>query len=135
MARKRLLVAWAAMAIVPALVAAQGVGAPTIPVGSVSAKLGVKTTQSAPIELEPGHSVTTTLSDPKKLDPYIKGMHEGARVTISCVGPGRIRVEAEEMEPVEQHTTVTLHVADDGAITPATDRPASQPKPPAPPPV
>lgn len=130
MARRRLLVAWAAFAIVPALSLAQGFGAPTIPVGSVSAKLGVKTTQSAPLELDPGRSVTTTLSDPKKLEPYIKGMHEGARVTISCIGPGRIRVEAEEMEPVEQRTTVTLRVAEDGALTPAPEKPATPPKPP-----
>ena len=111
MARRRLLVAWAAFAIIPALSLAQSPGAPTIPVGSVSEKLGVKTTQGAPLELDPGRSVTTMLSDPKKLEPFIKGMHEGARVTISCLGPGRIRVEAEEMEPVEQHTTVTLRVA------------------------
>ena len=100
MAQRRLLLAWAALAMVPALSLAQIPGIALIPVGSVSEKLGVKTTPSAPLELEPGRSVTTTLSDPKKLDPYIKGMHEGARVTISCVGPGRIRVEAEEMEPV-----------------------------------
>jgi hypothetical protein len=130
MARRRLLVAWAAFAIVPALSFAQSFGAPTIAVGSVSEKLGVKASQSAPLELDPGRSVTTTLSDPKKLDPYIKGMHEGARVTISCVGPGRIRVEAEEMEPVEQRTTVTLRVAEDGVLTPASEKPATPPKPP-----
>lgn len=130
MARRRLLVAWAALAIVPAFSPAQSPGAPPIPVGSVSEKLGVKTSLSAPRELDPGRSVTTTLSDPKKLEPYIKGMHEGARVTISCVGPGRIRVEAEEMEPVEQHTTVTLHVDDDGKLSPAPERPAQPPKPP-----
>lgn len=130
MAQRRLLVAWAALAMVPALSLAQTPGAPPIPVGSVSEKLGVKTMPSAPLELDPGRSVTTTLSDPKKLEPYIKGMHEGARVTISCVGPGRIRVEAEEMEPVEHRTTVTLQVAEDGELKSAPERPTAPPKPP-----
>jgi hypothetical protein len=132
MARGRLLVAWAACAAVPALIFAQTPAAEPIPVVSVSAKLGVKTMVNAPHELDVGHSVTTMLADPKKLEPFIKGMHEGARVTISCVGPGRIRVEAEEEEPVEQRRTVTLHVGEDGSLTPAAERPPTPARPPTP---
>jgi hypothetical protein len=96
----------------------------------VSDKLGLKPNVNAPRELDVGRSVTATLADPKKLEPYIKGMHEGARVTISCIGLGRVRVEAEEMEPVEQRTTVTLHVGQDGSLTPAAERPPTPAKPP-----
>jgi hypothetical protein len=96
----------------------------------VSDKLGVKTMVNAPAELDPGRSITAMLAEPKKLEPFIKGMHEGARVTISCVGTGRIRVEAEEMEPVAQRTTVTLHVGQDGSLTPAAERPPAAARPP-----
>ena len=85
---------------------------------------------NAPRELDLGHSITTTLADPKKLTPYIKGMHEGARVTITCVGPNRLRVEAEEMEPVEQRTAVTLRVGEDGSLTPVSPAPPRPDKPP-----
>jgi hypothetical protein len=132
MARSRLLVAWAACAAFPALTFAQTPAVEPIPVVSVSDKLGVKTMVNAPHELDLGRSVTATLADPKKLEPFIKGMHEGARVTISCVGPGRIRVEAEEVEPVEQRSTVTLHVGADGSLTPAAERPPTPAKPPTP---
>jgi hypothetical protein len=137
MTRSRLMLAWAVCAMLPKLTSAQ---TPTplpppadpIPVASVSDKLGLKMNPSAARELDPGHSVTTMLAEPKKLEPFIKGMHEGARVTISCVGSGRIRVEAEEMEPIEHHTTVTLHVGQDGSLTPAAERPPAPAKPPTP---
>jgi len=127
--------AWAACALLPALSFAQTPLPPPadpIPVGSVSDKLGLKMSPTAPHELDPGHSATTMLAEPKKLEPFIKGMHEGARVTISCVGSGRIRVEAEEMEPVAQRATVTLHVGQDGSLTPAAERPPAPAKPPTP---
>jgi hypothetical protein len=129
------MVAWAVSAMLPAFSFAQTPVSPPadpIPVGHVSDKLGVKPMVNAPHELDPGNSVTTMLADPKKLEAFIKGMHEGARVTISCIGPGRIRVEAEEMEPVEQHGTVTLHVGQDGSLTPAAERPPTPVKPPTP---
>jgi len=138
MTRRRLMVAWAACAVLPTLAFAQTPSPSTsppadpIPVGAVSDKLGLKTSPNAPRELDPGHSVTTMLTEPKKLDSFIKGMHEGARVTISCIGTGRIRVEAEEMEPVEQRTTVTLHVGQDGSLTPAAERSPAPARPPTP---
>jgi hypothetical protein len=127
MARSRILVACVLWAAFPALSRAQQSSVDPVPVGNVADKLGVKTMVNAPRELDLGHSVTTTLSDPKKLVPYgIKNMHEGARVTITCVGPNRVRVEAEEMEPIEQRTTVTLKIGDDGSLTPL---PPPLPKP------
>jgi hypothetical protein len=102
-----------------------------IPVGNVAERLGVKLMPSAPTELDLGHSVTAMLADPGKIETVgIKGMHEGARVTITCVGPGRLRVEADEMVPVEQRKTITVRVDLDGTLTPTPDRP-----PPAKPPI
>jgi hypothetical protein len=128
MARSRILLACVLCAALPALAAAQ---ADPVPLGNVADKLGVKTMVNAPRELDLGRSVTTTLAEPKKLVAYgIKDMHEGARVTITCVGPNRVRVEAEEMEPVAQRTTVTLKVADDGSLTPVPPPAPKSDKPP-----
>ena len=131
MARKKLLLACVLCVAFPASTRGQQPAVDPVSVGTVAEKLGVKTTLSSPRELDFGHSVTTTLADPTKLVPYgIKGMHEGARVTITCVGPNRVRVEAEEMEPVEQRTTVTLRVGDDGTLTPVPPPPPKPEKPP-----
>jgi hypothetical protein len=118
-------------AALPGLTIAQQPDVDPVRVGTVADKLGAKVLPSAPRELELGHSATTTLAEPQKLSSYgIKGMHEGARVTITCVGPSRVRVEVDEMEPVAQRATVTLHVSTDGSLTPVADRP-----PPSKPPV
>jgi len=135
MTRRHLMAVWAAWGLLPTLAFAQTPTAPPadpIPVGTVNEKLGLKASPNSPRELDPGQSVTTMLAEPKKLEPFVKGMHEGARVTISCLGPGRIRVEAEEMEPVEKHTTTTLQVGQDGSVTPAAERPPTPVKPPTP---
>jgi len=111
-------------------VAAQGAADP-IPIGSIAEKLGVTLIPSSPKELELGHSATTMLAKPTKLVPYgISGMHEGARVTITCVGPNRVRVEADELEPVSHRASVTLQVSNEGELKVVADRPASAPKPP-----
>lgn len=132
MARTRLLLAWAAWVALPAAALAQRPEVDPLPVGTVAEKLGVKTMINSPRELDLGKSVTATLAEPKKLVSYgITGMHEGARVTITCVGPNRIRVEAEEMEPVEQRTTVTLRLGDDGSLTLVAPPPQPPRSPPA----
>ena len=131
MARSRILVACLLWAALPTLSLAQQPSVDPVPVDHVADKLGVKTMVNAPRELDLGRSVTTTLADPKKLVAYgIKNMHEGARVTITCVGPNRVRVEAEEMEPVEQRTTVTLKVGEDGTLTQLPPPPPKTEKPP-----
>ena len=131
MARTRLLLAWTVWVALPAAALAQRADVDPLPVGTVAEKLGVKTMVNSPRELDFGHSITATLAEPKKLVPYgITGMHEGARVTITCVGPNRVRVEAEEMEPVEQRTTVTLRLGNDGSLTPIAPPPQPPPKSP-----
>ena len=99
---------------------------------AVAQKLGLKTTPDAPRELELGRSATGMLADPQKLTPVlVKGFHEGARVTITCVGPARMRLEVEEMDAVDAGAVireiVTLHVSDDGTITKVPDRPSQKP--------
>jgi hypothetical protein len=126
-----LLGACAVCFAIPAALRAQQPNVDPIPVGNVAERLGVKLMPSAPTELDFGHSVTAMLAEPGKIEAVgIKGMHEGARVTITCVGPSRLRVEADEMTPVEQRKTITLRVDFDGTLTQMADRP-----PPAKPPV
>jgi hypothetical protein len=132
MARSRILLGACVLCVaLPHLTIAQQPDVDPVSVGAVADKLGVKVIPSAPRELEFGRSATTTLAEPQKIASYgIKGMHEGARVTITCVGPSRIRVEVDEMEPVAQRAAVTLHVSTDGSLTPVPER-----APPAKPPI
>jgi hypothetical protein len=130
MTRRLMMGACVLVVALPALSRAQRPDVDPVPVGSVADKLGAKAGPSSPRELELGRSATSTLDKPEKLAAYgIKGMHEGARVTITCVGPSRVRVEVDEMEPVAQRGAVTLQVSTDGSLTPVTDRP-SPTKPP-----
>lgn len=131
MARSRILLGACALCMsLPLLATAQKPDVDPVSVGAIVDKLGAKLTPSAPRELEYGHSATSTLAEPQKLATYgIKGMHEGARVTITCVGPSRVRVEVDEMDPVAQRGAVTLQVSSDGSLTPVTDRPQGPPSP------
>ena len=131
MARSRIWMGACVLCVaLPGLAIAQKPDVVPVEVGTVADKLGAKVVPSAPRELEYGRSATTTLAEPHKLASYgIKGMHEGARVTITCIGPSRIRVEVDEMEPVSQRGAVTLQVSTDGTLTPVAERPP-QPKPP-----
>src|SRR4051794_25452986 len=126
MRHRILLSAYVLCVTLPALVGAQQtrMNIDPVRVDVVAEKLGVKLMPTASRELEGGQSATATLADPRKIEPYgIKGVHEGARVTITCVGPNRLRVEADEYEPVEKRSIVTLHVGEDGALTQVADRP------------
>ena len=118
-------------AMLPTVSVAQ-MGGPAVRVDAVAEKLGVKGLPNGARELEPGQSATMMLEKPGKLEPYgITGMHAGARVTITCVGPNRVRVEADEVDPAPRTTAVTLRVQDDGSLVqiPVPER-APPPKPP-----
>jgi hypothetical protein len=107
----------------PAVSAGQPGSAGPVRVDAVMEKIGVKGLPNAERELELGKSTTTVLAEPQKLAAFgITGMHDGARVTITCVGPNRLRVEADEMEPVSRSATVTLQVGDDGSLKIAPER-------------
>ena len=114
----------------PAVSAGQPGSVSPVRVDAVMEKIGVKGLPNAERELELGKSTTTVLAEPQKLATFgIAGMHDGARVTITCVGPNRLRVEADEMEPVSRSAAVTLQVGDDGSVKIAPER--VPPKPPA----
>jgi hypothetical protein len=116
--------------LMPVVGMAQRGNVPPIRVDVVMEKLGVKGMPNTARELELGQSATTTLSEPTKISSVgVAGMHEGARVTITCVGPNRLRVEADEMEPVSRSVAVTLQVAEDGSLKVAPER-TPPPKPP-----
>lgn len=111
-------------------VAQSDLAEPDVQVGAVLKQLGAKpATTNFPSELELGRSITAMLVSPDKLaDCGIKGMHEGARVTVTRVAPDRIRVEADELEPVAAKGAVTLRVGSDGSLTPVAERgPAKAP--------
>jgi hypothetical protein len=101
----------------------------TVSVKNLSATLGVKpASTTGPAELELGATITFTLSEPLKIAKLgIVGMHEGARVTITRIAPDRIRVEADEMEPMPVSGKATLRVNADGTFTQVADRPPGKP--------
>jgi hypothetical protein len=93
--------------------------------------LGIKpATSSGPTTLELGTTITFSLVDPAKLAKHtVRGMHEGARVTVTRIAPDRIRVEADEMEPLPVNGKATLRINPDGTFTPVTE--AQRGRPPA----
>ncbi|HSQ30508.1 MAG TPA: hypothetical protein VLN49_11695 [Gemmatimonadaceae bacterium] len=98
-------------------------GSPEVSVTATLTKLGAKAaTTNIPSDLELGRSVTASLVSVEKIEQYgIKGMHEGARVTVTRVAPDRIRVEADEMEPVSAKSVVTLRIGTDGTLAPVAE--------------
>jgi hypothetical protein len=106
-------------------------GPPEVSVTATLAKLGAKpATTNIPSDLELGRSVTASLVSVEKIEQYgIKGMHEGARVTVTRVAPDRIRVEADEMEPVSAKSVVTLRIGSDGSLAPAAEHVSSKAPP------
>jgi hypothetical protein len=122
------LVAACLLAVISLPLAAQRPNMDPIPVGPIAEKLGGTLMPSTPGELEPGHSATLSLSDSVKISQYgIKNMHRGARVTVTYIGPGRLRVEADEMEPEMRSVKVTLVFAPSGALAVLEDPAAKQP--------
>lgn len=93
-------------------------GAATI--AGMASQLGLKIVPSGESELSLGGSFTGLLEDPAKLESVgVHGMHEGARVCVIKVGPDRVRVEADELEPKPAKATVTLTITSKGELVPA----------------
>src|SRR5215475_4928947 len=95
----------------------------SVAVKTITDALGLKpTTSAAPETLDLGTTITCSLTDPAKLAKHtIRGLHEGARVTVTRIAPDRIRVEADEMEPMPVSGKVTLKMNSDGTLTPVPD--------------
>jgi hypothetical protein len=100
-----------------------------VSVRRISEALGLKASAaSAPEELDLGLTITFSLADPAKLAKYtIRGLHEGARVTVTRIAPDRIRVEADEMEPMPVSGKVTLKINADGTYTVVPDAARGRP--------
>ena len=111
----------------PAQVAQQGEAVVTVK--SLTEALGVKpATSAAPERLELGATVTFMLTDPAKIAKYtIRGLHEGARVTVTRIAPDRVRVEADEMEPLPVSGKVTLRINADRTLTVVPDAQRGRP--------
>lgn len=87
-------------------------------VAGIAAQLGIKPQGPEADDLRLGSSFTAMLEQPEKLaDVGITGMHAGARVTVARVAPDKVRVEADEMEPVSRSAAVTLRLAASGALS------------------
>ena len=108
-----------------------GLADPEVSVSAILGKLGAKpATTNYASELELGRTITASLVKPDKLAEYgIKGMHEGARVTVTRIAPDRVRVEADELEPVAASGAVTLRVGTDGSLTQVADHAAAKAPP------
>lgn len=78
---------------------------------AIADQLGARLQPRDDDELRIGVSFTAVLESPEKLaDLGVKGMHAGARVTVARVAPDKIRVEADEMTPVQNSAAATLKV-------------------------
>jgi hypothetical protein len=115
----------------PRFTSAQATRQPEVVVKTITDALGLKpSTSAAPETLDLGATITCSLIDPAKLAKHsIRGLHEGARVTITRITSDRIHVEADEMEPMPVSGKVTLKMNSDGTFTPVPD--AQRGKPPA----
>ena len=95
-------------------------GMPAASVKAIAAQLGAKLQPRDGDELDVGHSFTATLETPEKLEGFgIKGMHAGARVTVARVAPDKIRIEADEMDPVPARGSTTVKLDGKGTLVPS----------------
>ena len=84
---------------------------------AIAEQLGARLQPREDDELRIGMSFTAVLGSPDKLAELgIKGMHAGARVTVARIAPDKIRVEADEMTPVEASGKATLKLDEKGTI-------------------
>lgn len=84
---------------------------------AIAEQLGAKLQFREDDELRLGMSFTAVLESPDKLaEVGIKGMHAGARVTVVRIAPDKVRVEADEMTPVEASGKATLKLDEKGAV-------------------
>jgi hypothetical protein len=83
----------------------------TVSAKAIAEQLGAKLQPRDDDELRIGMSFTAVLESPEKLTEIgVKGMHAGARVTVARVAPDKIRVEADEMTPVQNSAAATFKV-------------------------
>ena len=87
----------------------------------IAAQLGAKLSPNQPEELPVGVSMTASLVDSAKIAALgATGLHAGARVTVMRIGPEKVRVEIDEMDPVPLTKKLTLRIDSQGRLTPLT---------------
>jgi hypothetical protein len=90
----------------------------TVSAKALAEQLGARLQPRDDDELRVGMSFTAVLDQPDKLAELgVKGMHAGARVTVARIAPDKIRVEADEMTPVQASGAATLKIDAKGALT------------------
>src|SRR5438105_7674290 len=95
----------------------QSVAPTTVSAKSIAEQLGARLQPRDDDELRIGMSFTAVLESPEKLAELgLKGMHAGARVTVARVAPDKVRVEADEMTPVQASAAATLKIDAKGAL-------------------
>ena len=83
------------------------IGPSHVDVARLAERLGIAPQPDQLQELEIGTSVTCTLRKPARLAAFgITGVREGARVTILRSAPDRVRIEADEIEPIRTESAV-----------------------------
>jgi len=90
---------------------------PILTVVGVAKQLGLTVQQRDGEEFTLGTSFTGLLADPQKLARFGMQMHQGARVTAARMALDKIRVEADEMEPVPARASTTLRVDVKGELS------------------
>ncbi|HET7188280.1 MAG TPA: hypothetical protein VFI52_09000 [Gemmatimonadaceae bacterium] len=87
----------------------------------IAAQLGAKLSPHQPEELPVGVSITASLTDSAKIAAFgATGLHAGARVTVMRIGPEKVRVEIDEMDPVPLTKKLTLRIDAQGRLIPPT---------------
>jgi hypothetical protein len=87
----------------------------------VSEQLGLKTSPGQADALLVGASITCVLVDPAKLAALgAPGLHVGARVTFMRVAADKLRVEADEIDPVPLTKKLTLSIDQQGRLSAVT---------------
>lgn len=110
-----LVVAGAAYAV-PTRPTVAGPDAAAVTIGRVAVQLGVKVSDRVDEEFSLGVSFTGSLEDTLKIQAFgIKDMHPGARVTAARIGPDRVYVEADEIDPPHR-SSVRLRMDPDGTL-------------------
>jgi hypothetical protein len=90
---------------------------PVLTVGGIASQLGVKIQWRDEEVFVLGTSFTGLLADPEKLARFGIRMHAGARVTAGRAAPDKIRVEADELEPMPVRASATLRVDIKGVLS------------------
>jgi hypothetical protein len=85
---------------------------------SVADQLGTKLNPEQREELALGVTLNGTLQEPEKLEKFgITGVHKGARVTAMRIGPEKVVVEVDEIEPAPLTRKAMLRVSEQGRLS------------------